>query len=101
MSEKCKERVFPNDKWGAFYPHRCNFNAVKDGYCTIHHPEYVKKKDKRVHERAIAKQKRTPEYRLRLKLEQALEEIEELKKKNRKLKKRIKKNKLRLQMYES
>ena len=39
---KCKEMVWSNERWPR--RHQCNFNAKKDGFCTIHHPDYIKAK---------------------------------------------------------
>lgn len=46
-SERCKEVVW--HQMGAWGNHsQCEKRPKKDGYCTIHHPDYVKaKKDKR------------------------------------------------------
>ncbi len=51
MSDKkrCSVKVYPNEKWGSFYPHQCEKTAVveRNGkwYCKIHDPEYIKVKD--------------------------------------------------------
>ncbi len=37
--KKCKETVYPNERWGSFHPHQCHKNIWKDGYCKQHHPE--------------------------------------------------------------
>jgi hypothetical protein len=47
MEEQCKAKVWPNDRWDRFHPHQCYKKAVKDGYCTIHHPNYKKEKDEK------------------------------------------------------
>ncbi len=74
--EKCKEKVYPNERWGSFHPHRCKNNAWKDGYCKQHHPDTAKEREQKSEARWEAKRKRSPEY----KLKQAGKEIERLKK---------------------
>ena len=49
MIDKCKARVCPPDRWGAFHPHQCKRKAVRDGFCNTHHPENI---EKRYEERA-------------------------------------------------
>ena len=83
---KCKERVRGEGAFGSFHRRRCSFNAVKDGYCTIHHPDYVKKVSETVARRREEARRRDPLYKLRM----AREEIEVLKKKNKKLRKKLK-----------
>ena len=48
--EKCKEMVREEGRWGSFHQHRCLFNAKKDGYCNIHHPDAVEKRNKKSEE---------------------------------------------------
>jgi len=83
---KCRQSVRGEGGFGSFNKHRCSFDAVKDGYCTIHHPDYVRKVSKAVARRQEEARRRSPEYKLRM----AREEIEVLKKKNKKLRKKLK-----------
>ena len=41
-SVQCKKRVRDrsNPRWPTY--HQCSLKAKKDGWCTIHHPDYVK-----------------------------------------------------------
>jgi hypothetical protein len=45
---RCKTKVWPQ---GEFHSHRCNFKAVKDGYCKKHHPDAVEARRKASEER--------------------------------------------------
>jgi hypothetical protein len=38
--EQCTKRV-----WSNMFDSQCQRKAVKDGFCTIHHPDYIKAKD--------------------------------------------------------
>ncbi len=40
--KKCKEQVRGEGQWGSFHRHQCRNNAIRDGYCGIHHPDAVK-----------------------------------------------------------
>ncbi len=61
---KCKYKVYPHDRWGAFHPHQCHKNTWKDGYCKQHHPDTVKARDeareKRWKEEEDARRKNNP-----------------------------------------
>ena len=48
--ERCKQTVYPNDRWGAFHPHQCSKFATKDGYCKTHHPDTLAAKRRKVDE---------------------------------------------------
>ena len=41
IEDRCKERVFPKEHYGAFHGYQCHKNIWKDGFCKIHHPESV------------------------------------------------------------
>ena len=62
---KCKEMVREEGRWGSFHQHRCSFNAKKDGYCGIHHPDAVKKRDKKSEEAYIKRVENNPINKLR------------------------------------
>jgi len=51
IQDRCKERVYPNEKWGSFHPYRCQRKAWKDDYCKQHHPDSVAKREKEANER--------------------------------------------------
>jgi hypothetical protein len=46
--EQCSEKVYPNDRWGAFHPHQCSRKGSikRDGkfYCKTHDPVAIKQK---------------------------------------------------------
>lgn len=73
--EKCKEMVVPSGRYGSFHTRRCHFMAVKDGYCKMHHPDSVKKREELSKKRFDKKRSETSWYKLKL----ARTEIEELK----------------------
>ena len=35
-ADRCKETVYPNDRYGSFHGYRCTRKAVCDGYCKTH-----------------------------------------------------------------
>ena len=72
--KKCKEKVYPNERFGSFHPHRCRRNVWQDGYCRIHHPSSVQDRQLKSKNRYEEKQKLSPWYRLR----EALEKIKQL-----------------------
>ena len=75
MDEKrCKERVVPNERWGAFHAHQCSRKIWKDGFCKQHHPETEKQRDARAREQWNAKNENSD----RMKLKRAYERIKEL-----------------------
>lgn len=78
-AERCKERVFPNERWGVFHPHQCSRRAVKDGFCKIHHPDEKKAREEKAHAAWREKQERespsSAERRGRL---SALREVREM-----------------------
>lgn len=39
----CKKEI-GNKSLGIYNAHQCLYKAVKDGYCTIHHPNYIRLK---------------------------------------------------------
>jgi len=78
---KCRESV-----WRGYHTTRCHFNATKDGYCGIHHPDAVAARKEKSHERYKARERASCHYKLR----EVLEE-------NKKLRKRIKRLKRRLE----
>ena len=81
MPEKCKEIVYPSDRYGAFHPGQCSRRAVKDGYCKQHHPDSVAEHERKNTERFKQKQENSP-YVL---LSQARNRIKELEKEVKKL----------------
>ena len=71
---KCKETVYPKERWGSFHGYRCTRNVWKDDYCKTHHPDCVK-------ERREKAKKRYDEKRVDsdwMKLERAVERTKEL-----------------------
>lgn len=98
---RCKQTVYPNDRWGAFHPHQCSFKEVKDGYCKIHHPDAVEKRNAEKEKRELAKRKKDPFYQLRealIRIEELktlnksfLQEIEKLKEENKELRRKLSK----------
>ena len=64
MSDKCKETVYPPGQWGTFCPAQCQRNAVKDGYCTQHHPDSVRKRTEESNRRYEERRKNEPLYKL-------------------------------------
>lgn len=44
MNDRCKETVCGEGQWGSLHRIQCARTATKDGYCTIHHPDYKKAK---------------------------------------------------------
>ena len=40
--KKCKEQVRDEGRWPNY--HQCRYNAKKDGYCGIHHPDAAKRR---------------------------------------------------------
>ena len=82
MSERCKETVYPNEKYGAFHGHQCTRKAVKDGYCKIHHPDSVRKRQeisaKRYNER-IEQSEYAQLKRAREEIERLTQQLEEAK----------------------
>lgn len=46
IEERCQAKVPGGRSVGL---HRCCRRAVKDGYCKIHHPDTIKKKDEKWH----------------------------------------------------
>lgn len=63
--DRCKETVYPNERWGSFHPHACHRNAWRDGYCKQHHPDTVKARNAAAEKRFEEKQKRQPWYLLK------------------------------------
>ena len=81
MKERCKETVYPKDRWGAFHGYGCQRYAVKDGYCKQHHPDSVKKRQDAAKQRFQDKQKSSCWYQLteaRKEIERLRAEIERL-----------------------
>ena len=82
MSERCKETVYPNERYGAFHGHQCTRKAVKDGYCKIHHPDSVRKRQeisaKRYNER-IEQSEYAQLKRAREEIERLTQQLEEAK----------------------
>jgi hypothetical protein len=78
----CKQRVYPNERWGAFNPHQCNKKIWKDGFCKIHHPDSVEERNRKATERWNAKNEASDFHQLKL----ARKRIEELEEEIRKLK---------------
>ena len=58
-SERCKEKV-----WEGFHSHRCLRKAVKDGYCTQHHPDSVAKRRAKSEERYQAQLENSPYHKI-------------------------------------
>jgi len=58
--EKCKEMVREEGHWGSFHQHRCSFNAKRDGYCGIHHPDAIEKRNKKSDEAFKKRMERDP-----------------------------------------
>lgn len=62
MSEtpvKCKQKVY--DRSMRFpRPYQCSFNAVKDGFCKIHHPDTVKAREEKSLARWDAEREKSP-----------------------------------------
>jgi hypothetical protein len=70
---QCVERVYPSDRWGAFYPHQCSRKGVVERetgwYCAQHDPvvvaerraassaKYQAERDKRNAEHELQKRK--------------------------------------------
>ena len=90
MNERCKETVYPNEKYGAFHGHQCTRKAVKDGYCKIHHPDSVRKRQeisaKRYNER-IEQSEYAQLKRAREEIERLTQQVEEAKRDADKLQK--------------
>ena len=61
---RCKETVYPNERWGSFYPHQCEKKIWKDGYCKIHHPDTVAEMRRKSDEQYKIKQKQSAWYLL-------------------------------------
>ena len=80
--EKCKEMVRGEGRYGSFHRHRCSFNAVKDGFCNIHHPNKVAERLKKSDEAYEEKRKKSPWYRFS-KAEERIKYLEDLLKKNK------------------
>jgi len=83
----CKATVYPNEKWGYFSKHQCTRKAISDGYCKIHSPDSVEKRQKESAERWEAKKKTQCWYRL----DEANKKIERLEKEVKRLKRKINK----------
>lgn len=62
MGEQCKQRVIPNERWGAFHMRQCSKSAWKDGFCKIHHPDSIKERDIKAQERYEERKKTNPLY---------------------------------------
>lgn len=66
---QCSEQVYPNERWGAFHPHRCHKNATveRDGkrYCGTHDPLVVAAKNEKRDIEMRAKWKRDADTRRR------------------------------------
>jgi hypothetical protein len=74
MTERCKEQVrIPGSSWPRY--HQCQRAAVKDGYCTQHHPDSRKAR----YDESIRRWKEKQENSESARLFRALKEIEELK----------------------
>ena len=71
---KCKENVHRSGE--PYSGHQCRRNAVKDGYCNIHHPDSKRKRIDKSLERAAEARKHSP-YEL---LKNASERITKLEK---------------------
>lgn len=74
-TERCSEKVYPQERWGAFHPHRCKRKIWKDGVCRQHHPESKEEREKKSMMLYEKKRKRTPEYLL-MKARERIEELE-------------------------
>jgi Zn-dependent M32 family carboxypeptidase len=71
---KCKEKVYPSERWGSFHGHQCHKNIWKDGYCKQHHPDTVEAR----HEAREKVWKQKIEKDPILLLQKATKKIEEL-----------------------
>ncbi len=80
--ERCKQSVYPNDRWGAYHPHQCCKRVWKDEFCKTHHPESVEARQQKSERRWKEKHERDP-------LTIALKTVDQLKKENELLKKQI------------
>lgn len=49
--EFCKHTVYTNTRYGSFHGHQCTRKAVKDGWCNLHHPKAIEKRQKEKEER--------------------------------------------------
>ena len=76
-TEKCKESVDGTGQWGSFHRHQCTKSIWKDGYCKIHHPESVKKRQKE----SAKRWEQTLEMSPMRQLQKANEKIKELEEK--------------------
>lgn len=45
LMDKCKKTVWTGNRPQGLTSHQCTRKAVKDGYCKIHHPDEVKKRE--------------------------------------------------------
>ena len=77
-AEKCKAKVVPNTRFGAFYIHRCTRKAVRDGYCRQHHPEAVAERERKSSERHEEKIAASPQAKLRKEVERLSAEVSRL-----------------------
>lgn len=85
IPELCKESVYPAGFRGMIR-RQCSRKASKDGYCSQHHPDAVKKREKEVEKRDEERRKNSPYYRLA----EAHNEIKKLNKKIKQLQEKIK-----------
>ncbi|KKK75809.1 hypothetical protein LCGC14_2870010, partial [marine sediment metagenome] len=54
--KRCKKMIWRKERWGRT---ACNNNATRDGYCGIHHPDAVKRRQEKSDARD---KKRSDEY---------------------------------------
>lgn len=83
IRERCKQKVYPKDRYGAFWPHQCKKLATKDGFCAIHHPDHIEERRRKVMARHERKRQESAWFRL----EKANDTIKELKEEIERLKK--------------
>ena len=83
MIDRCKEQVKGEGQWGWLHPHQCTKKLWKDGFCKIHHPESVAKRQEESLRKWHEKMDNTP-------LAKALRRIEKLEKENQLLCEEIK-----------
>ena len=58
--DKCKKKVYPRGMWSSFHGHQCTKPAWKDGYCKIHHPENVERRQEKSNKRWEEKRNNDP-----------------------------------------
>lgn len=53
-SNQCKAKVWTGPRPQGLMSHRCRRKAIKDGYCKIHHPDEVKRRQEKIGRRLAA-----------------------------------------------